>query len=722
MTSLIWLGLGNIALATPLALLAWLSGRLVRRPALTHGLWVLVLLKLVTPPLGFVPVGSLDEAWPVESETSVPVFVSAPTEGKPLAAAPVLMLPAPAAAEPAPLETVSNPREDEVATQVIAPAQDIGDREHAPEPTVETAPLSPVAEGGESSPPDAVIGFGANFLSWLIPSLGGMWLGGTLVFWSRVLRNSYRFQKLLAEAMIAPEDLKARVARLAAELKVSVPKVVFVTGAISPLLWVSGRRAALVLPRPLFEQLDAEQQGTLIVHELAHWKRGDHWVRRLECLASGLYWWCPLVWWAQAGVRQAEEECCDAWVTATVPGSERAYALALVETVDFLAGARTLLPTLASGLGPFPSLQRRLTMIFCKGTPKRLSLAGLFGLVGLGGLLLTWSPMPQTVRAQDDRPKTERRPLGIESVGGGAASQDEQPPRPKKVKDLPGKKTPSPGRNPDVLDDSRAELDRLRAELRALRDQHERLSRDIDQRSRELQKRSDEAGPGPRPGAGAPQADPTPRPPTGRGGFNEAPPGFPPAARNGGNPGFGGGPPMMPSANLPGNPVERRIDNLERKLDKMLQELVEMRREMSNRGGGGGFGGGFPGGGGGSGFGGGGQGAGFGGGGGFQGGFKKGPAGPPPGSQPQIQPVPPREPTPPVAPTPPTQRREKGNVESDDERDNQNPKVIRRPGASTSGGSGQLPRPNAGADEGHGIVPVAPRRVEDRGQPAKLTN
>src|SRR6185295_2998652 len=173
-----------------------------------------------------------------------------------------------------------------------------------------------------------------------------------------------------------PEVVKERVTRLAGELGIRAPDVVFVHCAISPLLWVSGRRAVLVLPRTLFEQLDSEQQATLLVHELAHWKRGDHWVRRLECLAGGLYWWCPLVWWAQAGVRQAEEECCDAWVTATMPGSERTYALALVETVDFLAGARTLLPPLASGLGPFPSLQRRLTMIFRTGTPKRLSLAG----------------------------------------------------------------------------------------------------------------------------------------------------------------------------------------------------------------------------------------------------------------------------------------------------------------------------------------------------------
>src|SRR5437879_6255717 len=46
--------LSNALVATLLAVLAALVSHVVRRPALTHALWLLVLLKLVTPPL--VPV------------------------------------------------------------------------------------------------------------------------------------------------------------------------------------------------------------------------------------------------------------------------------------------------------------------------------------------------------------------------------------------------------------------------------------------------------------------------------------------------------------------------------------------------------------------------------------------------------------------------------------------------------------------------------------------
>src|SRR5262249_24754367 len=50
------MGLANALLAGSLALLALVVGRVSRRPALVHSLWVLVLLKLVTPPLVSLPV------------------------------------------------------------------------------------------------------------------------------------------------------------------------------------------------------------------------------------------------------------------------------------------------------------------------------------------------------------------------------------------------------------------------------------------------------------------------------------------------------------------------------------------------------------------------------------------------------------------------------------------------------------------------------------------
>src|SRR5438270_6271886 len=53
----------NVLLALALALAAWFVQRWLRWPVLAHLLWVLVLVKLVTPPLVRVPVAAAPSHW-----------------------------------------------------------------------------------------------------------------------------------------------------------------------------------------------------------------------------------------------------------------------------------------------------------------------------------------------------------------------------------------------------------------------------------------------------------------------------------------------------------------------------------------------------------------------------------------------------------------------------------------------------------------------------------
>jgi hypothetical protein len=158
------------------------------------------------------------------------------------------------------------------------------------------------------------------------------------------------------------------------------------------MLWSWGRTPRLLLPAALLDRIDGQQRATLLVHELAHLRRRDHWVRCLELLVTGLYWWHPVVWWARREIEVAEEECCDAWVVWALPAAARSYATALMETVDFLSEIRPALPPAVSGMGHVSLLRRRLTMIMYARTPRALTGAGRLVLVGLAVLLLPWIP------------------------------------------------------------------------------------------------------------------------------------------------------------------------------------------------------------------------------------------------------------------------------------------------------------------------------------------
>jgi hypothetical protein len=136
-------------------------------------------------------------------------------------------------------------------------------------------------------------------------------------------------------------------------------------------------------------------------------------VRWLEVLATAAYWWHPVCWWARRALREAEEQCCDAWVLWARPGGLPAYAAALLETLDFLSArpgsdppgggagrvsrfspmpVRSAVPALASGMGQFHQLKRRFVMLKQGDVPRALTRGGLMTVFTLGGLMLPVVP------------------------------------------------------------------------------------------------------------------------------------------------------------------------------------------------------------------------------------------------------------------------------------------------------------------------------------------
>ena len=354
MGAILDVGLGNALVVTGLAALAAVVGGLSRRPALAHGLWVLVLAKLLIPPLVTIPVSG-----PSPVESSARPAVAMTVEAEPIA--------------------VSEAEWEAIVGWV------------EPEPEAQPRPAAP-----------AVATLAERAGRWWRPAVGSAWLAGSVAWATLAATRVRRFDRVLRAARPAPPDLQDDVERLAGRLGMrSRPEVRVVDGAIAPLVWSFVGRPILLIPSGLWGRLDADGRTALLVHELAHLHRRDHWVRHLELAATALYWWHPVVWWARRALREAEEQCCDAWVVWAMPGGSRTYASALLETLDFLCEARPAsLPIAASGMNPVPPLKRRLAMILRGITPRRLPLAGKLALLALAAPALatlpSWADPPES--------------------------------------------------------------------------------------------------------------------------------------------------------------------------------------------------------------------------------------------------------------------------------------------------------------------------------------
>lgn len=372
METILQTGLSNALVASALALVVVVVGYFYRRPALIHGLWLLVLLKLATPPL--VPIPIHWAAAPAPEPTAAP-------------------LPATTTADiPTPVALVLEaPRENDEWPRVVA--QD--------DPRPESTTPAPPATSAVAVLP----------ASWSWQTLvAGVWLAGSSGWFLLAGWRLFRFQRLLRFAGPAPESLRKTVQRLARRLKLrTTPALYLIPGRLPPMLWAVGGKPFLLVPRELLVQLTAAQQETLLAHELAHLQRRDHLVRGLEFVVTGLYWWHPVVWYACHALREAEEQCCDAWVVNLLPGSGKTYATALLETLDFLAAPRPGVPLLASGMGQVSDLKRRLTMIMCATTPPALTWRGTLAVLTLGFCVLPLLPMLANAQTEDNQPQAERQ-------------------------------------------------------------------------------------------------------------------------------------------------------------------------------------------------------------------------------------------------------------------------------------------------------------------------
>ena len=265
-----------------------------------------------------------------------------------------------------------------------------------------------------------------------------IWLGGSALVLLVVAIRIQRFRRLIRAARPAPDWVQAEVAETARVLKLSrVPQAMMVDRRLSPMVWC-GRSLRLILPRDLWHDLDELGRSAVLMHELAHLKRRDHWVCWLELFIGVLYWWHPMVWWIRARLRDEADLCCDAWVTALLPRGRRAYAGALLVTQTYINDSGHAVPAVGLGVTNKRTKRfaRRLTMVMTQRSMPRLSLTG----TALAFCLATaaWLSTPLWACPPEEKPVEVKQ------------KQKQKTPKPHRVKVPQAHQAPTPPPTPDA--------------------------------------------------------------------------------------------------------------------------------------------------------------------------------------------------------------------------------------------------------------------------------
>lgn len=156
-----------------------------------------------------------------------------------------------------------------------------------------------------------------------------VWVGGSMGFGLWAWARGRAVARSLRATTEASESVQAMLAGTAADLGLHgpLPRVLLTDTLQGPAL-CGLFRPVILLPRGLIEQLDSQALRLVLRHELIHLARRDLGWNLLQVCVQIVWWWHPLVWFANARVRALREAAVDEAVMLE-PGSDE-YPATLV--------------------------------------------------------------------------------------------------------------------------------------------------------------------------------------------------------------------------------------------------------------------------------------------------------------------------------------------------------------------------------------------------------
>jgi beta-lactamase regulating signal transducer with metallopeptidase domain len=326
----------------PFVLLVWMLSLVLRRGSarLRHGLWLLVLLKIALPP-------SVGSPWSIGGISGV---INSPFGW---------VLPSGVAVAPGSHSSFAINSTD---LEGQAPSAMISAR---------TAEV----ESSWSRPQRLLI----------------VWACGAFVYLLTVSIPYLSLVRQLRSAnWIEEGPLVVQLHRLAGRISNSsvLPALVISEEITSPFLY-GLLKPRIVLPTSLVAELSPQQLDEVLLHELMHWKRRDVLISWLQVAAQLVFWFHPLVWFANFRLREERENSCDEAVISAGHANARDYADSLLKV---LLASRGRSSAATGFLGIFERssrLQQRLERILMQeNRPHRFGWGGYAMLACLAIILL----------------------------------------------------------------------------------------------------------------------------------------------------------------------------------------------------------------------------------------------------------------------------------------------------------------------------------------------
>lgn len=278
----------------------------------------------------------------------------------------------------------------------------------------EVAAMSPVPDAESSSSAAAswrtwVAGQVQPALPWIVVA----WGVGVLGFAVRLGGGAWRVRRLRRSSRVAPDEWQDRLRGLADQMGVGMPVALRQSDRVESPVLAGWWRPVILVPAGFLSGLPPKQVEALLLHELAHVRRHDVLVGRLQAVVETLLFFHPATWWISRRVREVREACCDDLVVQAGRG-RAVYAKALTALAERAVADTRSGWAPAAADGPLLHRIRRLVI-----PPEAPSTAGRRLSIVAAALLMVLAPAGVAACA------SQQSTAGAESPGARAAPEAE---------------------------------------------------------------------------------------------------------------------------------------------------------------------------------------------------------------------------------------------------------------------------------------------------------
>ena len=158
-------------------------------------------------------------------------------------------------------------------------------------------------------------------------------------------------------------------------------------------------RPVILLPHKLAPSLGSSHLRAVLLHELAHIKRGDLWVNLVQTVLQIIYFYNPLLWLANAMIRRVREQAIDETVLVAMGEKAQQYPQTLVNVAKLAFKRPALSLRLIGVVESKSALAGRIKHILNRPMPKsaKVGVVGVLAVIIAAAVLL---PMAKTKENQ----------------------------------------------------------------------------------------------------------------------------------------------------------------------------------------------------------------------------------------------------------------------------------------------------------------------------------